>query len=65
MTLQDRLKELSMDLHFAEISIFKENIQEDKTFKAKDKEIVFKEMEKTRKQIEQLLYLLERYKYDR
>ena len=65
MTLQDRLKELSMDLHFAEINIFKENIQEDKTFKAKDKEIVFKEMEKTRKQIEQLLYLLERYKYDK
>lgn len=65
MTLQDRLKELSMDLHFAEINIFKDNIQEDKTFKTKDKEIVFKEMEKTRKQIEQLLYLLERYKYDR
>ena len=65
MTLQDRLKELSMDLHFAEINIFKENMQEDKTFKTKDKEIVFKEMEKTRKQIEQLLYLLERYKYEK
>lgn len=65
MSLQDRLKELSMDLHFAELNIFKENMQEDKTFKTKDKEIVFKEMEKTRKQIEQLLYLLERYKYDK
>ena len=65
MSLQDRLKELSMDLHFAELNIFKENVQEDKTFKTKDKEIVFKEMEKTRKQIEQLLYLLERYKYDK
>lgn len=65
MSLEDRLKEISMDLHYAEINIFKENVQEDKTFKAKDKEIVFKEMEKTRKQIEQLLYLLERYKYDK
>lgn len=61
MSLQDRLKELSMDLHSKEIQVFKDNIQEDGTFKAPDKEAIFKEVSKTRKQVEQLLYVLERY----
>ena len=65
MSLEDRLKEISMDLHYAEINIFKENVQEDGTFNAQDKEKIFKEMGKTRRQVEQLLYLLERYKYDK
>lgn len=62
MSLQDRLKELSMDLHNKELQVFQENIQEDGTFKAQDKERLFKEIGKTRKQVEQLLYVLERYR---
>lgn len=59
--LSNKLKELSMDLHEAEVGIFKKDVGEDGRFGTIGKETLFKEIGKTRKQVEQLLYIFERY----
>lgn len=61
-SLEDKLKEISMSLHAEEIDVFRNNIQPDGTFNTEYNRQIFEELGKTRKQVEQLLYILERYR---
>lgn len=57
----NRLKDMSMDLHELEMQIFKDNIDETGHFNSTSSQILFNEVGKTRKQVEQLLYIIEKY----
>jgi len=61
----NKLKDMSMDLHELEMQIFKENIDETGQFNTPANQILFVEIGKTRKQVEQLLYVVEKYKLDK
>ena len=55
-----KLKEISNDLHDLELNIFKDSINNKGNFVNKSEEILFNETCKTRKHLNQLIYLLER-----
>ena len=58
----NKLKDMSMDLHNLELEIFKNGI--DKTtgqFNNQADQTIFTEVGRTRKQVEQLLYIIEKY----
>lgn len=57
----NKLKDMSMDLHEEELRIFKEGIDESGQFKTAAEQALFSEVSKTRKQVEQLLYIIEKY----
>lgn len=57
----NKLKDISMDLHEEELKIFKENIDETGQFDSQAAQALFNEVSKTRKQVEQLLYIIEKY----
>ena len=59
--LINKLKDCSMDLHNEELEIFKTKVNADGRFDREQDEMLFKEIGKTRKHIETLLYLLEKY----
>lgn len=57
----NRLKDCSMDLHDWEICLFNTKVNAEGRFETEQDEMLFKELGKTRKHIESLLYILEKY----
>lgn len=57
----EKLNIIIKELHDIELQIFAENIQPDGRFKSPYKELIFKEVGTTRKQINQLIYIIKKY----